>query len=487
MRNKVKHLVYIVLALVVVSSCKVGKKYSQPDLNVPHQFRGDTVSFTTDTASFGLLPWREFFNDTQLLSLIDSGLANNYDMQTALKNIEIADRNLKRNKLDYLPSIDGNIASIQKQYRSEDFYGNPSSNWYSGKEDEEIPNSLFAYQSQFSTGAQFSWEIDVWGRIANSKDQVQARYLDTHEAKNAIQTKLISDIALGYFNLIMLDAQIEVARRNLQLNDSTLQMIELQFAAGEITALAIQQTKSQRLVAASLVPDLEKQIAIQENSLRVLVGEMPDTIGRGTSIDSLMNIGGDVSLGSPVEIVRNRPDIKRAEFGLIDANAQMNIQQIMRYPQLSLEGIFGVNSMLPKNWFNIPGALIGGIGGGLTAPIFKNGKLKNEYEVAKIEREKADLGLQKTVMEAVSEVSNTVITVEKQKEQLKLAQERVENSELAVENASLLFKAGYATYLEVITAQSSALTSELALVDIRQKQLNAYVDLYRSLGGGWRN
>ncbi len=487
MRDKIKHLVYIVLALVIVSSCKVGKKYSQPDLNIPDQFRGDTLSMTTDTASFGLVSWREFFNDPQLLSLIDSGLVNNYDMRTALKNIEIADRNLKRNKLDYLPSVDGNIASVEKQYRSDDFYGSPSSKWYSGKEADEIPNSLFSYQSQFSTGAQFSWEIDIWGRIANSRDQLQAQYLDTYEAKNAIQTKLISDIALGYFNLIMLDAQIEVARRNLRLNDSTLQMIELQFAAGEITALAIQQTKSQRLIAASLVPDLEKQIAIQENSLRVLVGEMPNTIGRGSSSDSLMNIGGQVSLGSPLEIVRNRPDIKQAEFGLIDANAQMNIQQIMRYPQLSLEGVFGVNSMLPKNWFNIPGALIGGIGGGLTAPLFKNGKLKNEFEVAKIEREKAELDLQRTVMEAVSEVSNSVITVEKQKEQLKLARERVENADLAVNNASLLFKAGYATYLEVITAQSNALTSELALVEIRQKQLDAYVDLYRSLGGGWRD
>lgn len=471
---------------MIVSACKIGKKYSQPDLNIPEQFRGDTMSFTQDTTAFGLVSWREFFNDRKLLSLIDSGLANNYDMRTALKNIEIANRNLRRNKLDYLPSVDGNIASIEKQYRSDDFYGSPSSKWYAGKEDNEIPNSLFAYQSQFSTGAEFSWEIDIWGRIANNKDKLKAAFLDTHEAKNAIQTKLISDIALGYFNLIMLDAQIEVARRNLQLNDSTLQMIELQFAAGEITALAIQQTKSQRLVAASLVPDLEKQIAIQENSLRVLVGEMPDTIGRGNSTENLMNIGGDVSLGSPLEIVRNRPDIKRAEFGLIDANAQMNIQQIMRYPQLSLEGIFGVNSMLPKNWVNIPGALIGGIGGGLTAPIFKNGKLKNEYEVAKIEREKAELGLQQTVMEAVSEVSNSVITIEKQKEQLKLARERVDNADLAVKNASLLFKAGYATYLEVITAQSNALTSELALVNIRQKQLDAYVTLYRALGGGWR-
>ncbi|VTP96930.1 Probable efflux pump outer membrane protein ttgC precursor [Sphingobacterium daejeonense] len=158
----------------------------------------------------------------------------------------------------------------------------------------------------------------------------------------------------------------------------------------------------------------------------------------------------------------------------------------MRYPSLSLEGVFGVNSMLPKNWFSIPGSLLGGIGGSLTAPIFKNKTLKTEWEVAKLERDKAEIDFQKTVLEAVSEVSDAVVTVEKLREQLEFARLRVENSEKAVRNASLLFKGGYATYLEVITAQGNALDSDLALVELRQEHLESYVDLYRSLGGGWR-
>src|SRR5690606_17775075 len=201
------------------------------------------------------------------------------------------------------------------------------------------------------------------------------------------------------------------------LNDSTLRMIRLQYDAGEITALAIQQTESQRLLAASLIPELEKEIALQENALNVLIGDMPSGIRRGFKIDSLMNTDNNITLGAPMEIVRNRPDIKRAEYALIASNAQMNIRQIMRYPQLSLSGVFGVNSMLPRNWFNIPGALLGGVIGGVTTPIFRNGRLKNAYEVAKIEREKTELELQRTVMEAVNEISNTVITIEKQKEQ----------------------------------------------------------------------
>ncbi|GHE47501.1 efflux transporter outer membrane subunit [Sphingobacterium griseoflavum] len=479
------HLWVIAILLFTVSACKVGKSYQQPELGLPKDFRGDTITYSNDTVIFGHISWRDFFHDPQLLSLIDSGLANNYDMRTALKNIEIANRNLRQNRLEYLPSLDGNIATVNRQYRSRDFYGAPSSKWYT-QEGSEAPEKLFNYQSQFASGVEFGWELDIWGRIANRKDQLTAEFLDSYEAKNAIQTMLVSDIAKGYFNLIMLDAQIEVAKRNLTLNDSTLRMIKLQFDAGEITALAIQQTESQRLLAASLVPEIEKEIALQENALRVLIGQMPAAVGRNKRIDSLMNTDNGITLGSPVEIVRNRPDIKRAEYMLISANAQMNIQQILRYPQLSLNGVFGVNAMLPKNWFNIPGALLGGIAGNLTAPIFRNGRLKNEYEVAKLERDKAEIALQQTVMEAVSEVSNAVVTVEKQVEQLKLARKRVENSQLAVRNASLLFKGGYATYLEVITAQSNALDSELSLVDLGAKQLQAYVDLYRSLGGGWR-
>lgn len=476
---------YFLVATFLLSSCKVGKKYQQPELNTPEQFRG-AWDVDSTSSSLSTIAWRELFNDTVLIDLIDSALVNNFDMRIALKNIEIANRNLKINKLNYLPSIDANIGTINKQFRSEDFYASPAAKWYAEK-GEAAPQSLSTYQSQHSTGLEFSWELDIWGKIANEKDGLKADWLNTQEAKNAIQTKLIADIAMGYFNLLKLDAQIEVAKRNVSLNDSTLRMIQLQFEAGEITALALQQTESQRLLAASLVPDLEKSITIQENALRMLIGEMPDGITRGKTLnDKPVNFHKKISLGSPLDIIRNRPDIKSAEYNLIKANANANIAQLMRYPQLSLSAVFGVNAMLPKNWFNIPGALLGSVVGELSTPIFKNNKLKNRFEVAKIEREKQELSFQREVMEAVAEVSNTITAVDKQEEQLAFAEQRVANSQLAVKNASLLFKSGYATYLEVITAQSSALRSELDLVELKQKQLNSFVSLYRALGGGWQ-
>ena len=478
-------ILFLFMALsVCAASCKVGEKYQQPNVNIPDNFRGATELQNTDS-TLQKIAWRKFFNDTILVALIDSALKNNFDMRLALKNIEIANRNLSINRLEYLPSVDGNLATINKQYRSSDFYGSPSAKWYE-QSNKKAPNSLSTYQSQYSTGIDFSWELDIWGKIAHQKDMLKAEWLNQQEIRNAIQTKLISDVATGYFHLLKLDAQIEVAKRNVTLSDSTLRMIKLQFEAGEISALAIQQTESQRLIAASLVPELEKSILVQENALRLLIGEMPNQVSRTSSLNNtLINFDSTISLGSPLEIIRNRPDIKSAEYELIIANANANITQIMRYPQLSLSGVFGVNAMLAQNWFNIPGALLGGVVGGISAPIFKNGKLKNKMEIAKIERDKQELNFQRQVMSAVMEISNTIVTVEKQKEQLSLVEERVANAELAVRNASLLFKSGYATYLEVITAQSNSLRSELDLVELQQRQLESLVTLYRSLGGGW--
>jgi len=201
-RATVHFYLFFSITILFLSSCKLGEKYKQPALNLPDSYRGAWDSTSVET-SFNTIQWRDFFNDTVLIALIDSGLANNFDMRIALKNMDIADRNLRINKLEYLPSIDANLGTVNKQYRSQDFYGSPSSKWYDQK-GEGAPKSLSNYQSQYATSLAFSWEIDVWGRIANQKDVLKADWLNSREVKNAIQTKLIADIASGYFNSLKL-------------------------------------------------------------------------------------------------------------------------------------------------------------------------------------------------------------------------------------------------------------------------------------------
>ncbi|MCL8000792.1 TolC family protein, partial [Brucella sp. 21LCYQ03] len=204
----------------------------------------DTIAYFADTISIGRIDWRTFFQDTILKDLIDSALLNNNDMRTALLNIEIADQQVRQNRANFLPAAEARIASANRQWRSRDFISAPPSKYY-GDGGRELPENMYVLLSQFGTDVSFSWELDIWGKIRNRQDMVVADYLETHEARKAVQTNLIARVAMGYFNLLMLDAKIEVAKRNVLLNDSTLQIIKLQYPAGEITALAIQQTESQ--------------------------------------------------------------------------------------------------------------------------------------------------------------------------------------------------------------------------------------------------
>lgn len=478
------HSCIILALLLLTAGCKVGKDYVRPETALPPAYRsGDSL---TDSVGLADIPWQEFFNDSALIDLIDSALVNNYDLQKALKNIQIANQYVRRSNAAFFPQVEADVAGVNQQRRSEHFYSNPSSGWY-GEDGpgDNPPDALFNYQSQYYSTLGTSWEIDIWGKLRRQKEAAVAEYLQTDEARKAVQTSLIAAIADGYYNLLMLDAQMEVAQRNLRLNDSTLNIVKLQYAAGEVTALAIQQTESQKLIAASLIPSLEQEIAIQENTLMALSGQMPDGVLRSAS---LIGLPTDelFSVGVPLHLMRNRPDVRSAELSLQAANAEVGVAQAFRYPTLSISATVGLNAMLPQNWFNIPGSLIGGFIGGITQPVFSGRRLKTQHEVAKLERDKAELDLHQTVLDATTEVSNALIMVQKLRERYEIAEQRVATSQLAVQNANLLFRSGYASYLEVITAQSNALNSELDLTNIKQQQLNAKVELYRALGGGWK-
>ncbi len=483
--NRIKQYLYTILAcFLLLGACKVGQDYNRPATQLPSAYRsGDGL---TDSLGLADIPWREFFNDSAMIDLIDSALLYNYDMQRALKNVQIANQYVWRSKAAFFPQVDADVAGVNQQRRSEHFYSNPSSGWYGDDgPGSDPPEVLFNFQSQYYSVLGTSWEIDIWGKLRRQKEAAVAEYLQTDEARKAIQTSLIAAIADGYYNLLMLDAQMEVARRNLRLNDSTLRIVKLQYDAGEVTALAIQQTESQKLIAASLIPSLEQEISIQENALMALTGRMPDGVMRSNTLADLPTDNA-FSVGVPLHLMRNRPDVRTAELALQAANAEVGVAQAFRYPSLSISATVGINAMMPQNWLNIPGSLIGGFIAGVTQPVFSGRRLKTQHEVAKLERDKAELDFHQSILDATTEVSNALIMVQKLRERYEIAAQRVATSQQAVQNANLLFRSGYASYLEVITAQSNALNSELALASIKQQQLNAKVELYRALGGGWK-
>lgn len=471
--------------LTLFQACAPQSKYKAPSIDLPEIYRGQNDSLILqDSLNISAIKWRDFFQDEQLTNLIDKGLSFNFEMQHALKNLEIAAQKTKQAKLEWLPSLDLDAGGVAYQYRSANYYGSPSSNYYENK-GEAAPKNMYVNSAQYTSGLALSWELDIWGKIKSQTAEQLARFLQTEEARKAVQTELIAQIAQGYYNLLLLDAQMEVAQTNYELTKNTLKIVELQRDAGQITSLAITQTRNQMLVAKALIPSLKQQIAIQENALSLLTGQLPTNIDREIKLAEVKQeeLG---STGLPLALLQYRPDVQVAELELKAKNAAVGVAQTARYPSLiiNLEG--GVNSMLGENWFNIPGSLFGSLIGNVTNPIFNKRKLKTAFEVAKIERSKSEIDFQKTVYTAITEVTDALVNLQTTAEQIEIADEQVTSSRLGVKQSNLLFNSGYATYIEVINAQKNRLDNELNLNKLKLNKLQYGVQLYKALGGGWQ-
>ena len=300
-----------------------------------------------------------------------------------------------------------------------------------------------------------------------------------------MRTRLVADVASGYYNLLMLDVQLESSKKNLALADTTVKMIALQYDAGQVTSLAVQQQEALKQSIEGSLPAIEQKIAVQENALSILCGRMPGAIERDQALFTIKEID-DLPSGIPSALLQNRPDVRAAELALRGAYADMGEAKATLYPSLTVTAAGGVEAFKASNWFTLPGSIFGLVQGAVLQPIFQRGQLKAKYEQSKIKRDQSELEFKQALLKAVGEVSNALVTLEKIKSQELIAAQRLATLQGALSNAGLLFRSGMATYLEVIVSQSNALQAELTLADIRRQHLAAKAELYRSLGGGWR-
>ena len=440
-----------------LSACGVTHEYKQPDVAFPEGYRGGkhSVKDIAADSSIALLPYKSFFSDNTLLTLIDSAVVHNIDLQVAVKNIDYARESLNTAKLGVLPTLN---AQVQ--------YTNANSNEY------------------LAEGV-LSWEADVWGKIRSKKKSALANYLKTAEAAKAVRTKLVAEVASGYYNLLMLDTQLEISRKNLGYADTTLSMIRLQYNAGQGTSLAIQQQEALRQNIAGSLPLLEQKISAQENALSILCGSMPGALKRERALLAV-KVADTLPSGIPSALLQNRPDVRVAELALQAAHADMGTAKAGLYPSFTVSASGGVKAFKASDWFMLPGSLFGTVQGGLVQPIFQRGQLKAQYNQSKILRDQAELSFKLAVLQAVGDVSNALVKLDKVKEQEVVVEQRSATLQKAVENSGLLFMAGMVTYLDVITAENNSLQADLDLASIRSQHLTAMSDLYRALGGGWR-
>jgi outer membrane protein, multidrug efflux system len=460
---------FIFLLLFLVS-CRVNKPY-KPNAPVPEKFRGQA---TADTLSFGDKQWKELFTDSRLSTLIDSGIRNNYDLLIAVNRLDIARRRMRQSKLLQLPEFNFQVAAQ---------YSRPSDNSLNGISIKSFlkENHVENYQAMGT----LSWEADIWGRIRSQKEAALAEYMQSYEAVKAVQTQIVADIAQGYFNLVMLDRQLEISKSNLLLSDSFLVATQKMKDAGIVNLLAVQQAESQKQSTSLLIPQLEENIAIQENALKILTGQLPDAVERSGMLNEMMKFE-NISSGVPASLLSRRPDVRAAELAVVAANARMGVAKASMYPALNITAGGGLESFKSSNWFNIPGSLFGLAAGTIVQPVFRRNELKTNYEIAKLEREQSVLEFRQRVLQAVGEVADALVAIEQLQKQREIASSRVDTLKLSVINARKLFSSDLANYLEVITAQGNALQAELELANIEKRQLDALVELYRALGGGWR-
>ncbi|WP_035361192.1 TolC family protein [Dyadobacter alkalitolerans] len=457
--------------LVITVSCNVSKNVPLPEMQLPSAYR---TAENPDTASIAGLPWKSFFNEPALQQLLDSAIARNNDLQLALQNIEAAQASFKQARWGNVPAV-----TIQAGANT----NSPSTNSLNG-----ISLSQFLGRSHiedYNLAAVVSWEADIWGKIKSRKAEALAAYLQSQEARKAVQTRIVAQVAEGYYNLLMLDTQLEVARRNVALTDSTLEITRLQYTAGLANSLAVQQVEAQRLTAAGLIPEFEQALTVQENALSILAGRLPGDIRREGNLMQV-NVSVVTAAGVPSQLLGSRPDVRSAELALDRANAAVGYTKAQLYPTLAITAQGGINSFKASNWFSIPASLFGLATGGLTQPLLQRRALRTQYEISQIDRERVVIQFRQQVLVAVGEVSNALGQITKMQVQQDIAADRVRALREATANANMLFGSGLANYLEVITAQSSVLQSELELASLKRNQLRANVELYRAVGGGWQ-
>lgn len=464
-----------IVLMACLAACSV-KKYERSDLNMAEKYRTDQSSFVQDSSinNIAKIPYKDFFTDPVLIELIDAGVAKNNDLNVAVKQIEIASLLYKQSKWGNVPTVNLNVGSGS--------INRPSGNSLNG-----TTTSMFLgqkYIEDYNSSVTIAWEADIWGKINGRKEVALASYLQTQEAAKAVKTQLVSQIAQGYYNLLMFDTQLEITNQNLGLVDSTLNMIKIQQRLGLTTSLSVQQQENVRDQILASIPVIKQAITIQENALSVLTGEMPGAIKRSKSLVAAITPQ-YTSIGIPAELLSYRPDVKSSELLVKQALSASGVAKKSMYPSLNISANGGLNAFEFNHWFNVPGSLFGSVIGSLTQPILNNKRLKTQYEQSKIVLEQSKLNFKQSVLNAVAEVSNSLAEIESLEEQERLLEGLVTRSRESVNTATIMFKNDLATYLDVIIAQNNKLRSELDLAAVKKQKLSASVLLYRSVGGGW--
>ncbi len=446
---------------LLIYSCAVGPNYHKPVDQTSAEFRFKKQDSTLNDSVVNL-KWWEIFQDSIIDTLVRQALVNNKNLLIAASRIEQARANVKFTNADRLPQF-GYSASA-------------------GRTNMPFGTVFPSTANNFSGSVNANWEIDFWGKYKRSTESAKAELMGTLYAKRAVEIALISEIAINYFKLIGYRTQLEISNKTLASRDSTLNIIQNRFDFGYTHIIDVNQAEIQKAIAQTAVPYYKRLIAITENNLSVLIGGMPQEIKTNITYYEY-ELPDSIPVGLPSEILLRRPDVLQAEQNFKSANANVGVAQAMRYPSFSLTGLLGVGSTQLSTILD--NGLGWGASAGITGPIFQFGKNKKRVDVAREVAKQSLLTYENTVLNSMKEVSNSLVEIETLKEELEARQLRLDAANNASNLSSQRYYQGVTSYLEVTENQRQEFDAELSYSDNFQQLLTAYVNLYKSLGGGW--
>jgi multidrug efflux system outer membrane protein len=449
------------LLALVLGGCMIGPDYVRPPADAPAAWRLSE----RDARDLANTAWWEQFGDPVLNDLVDTALRENKDLMIATARIEEFAGNYGFVRSALFPQV-GAGYEVAKQKDSVSSGGSGSS-----------------YNS-YSAALSASWEIDIWGRIRRQTEAANAQLLASEEGRRAVILSLVGSISGAYINLRDLDRQLEIAKATAKSRGDSYEIFKLRFQGGIISVLELSQNRSQYEEALATIPPLEKAIAQQENGLSVLLGRNPGPIARGKDIDQLLLPA--VPAGLPSELLERRPDLRRAEQNLVAANAQIGAARAAYFPTISLTGLLGFVSPSLSNLFEGQ-SKTWQYGAPITMPIFTAGAIAGQVQAAEAVRQQALFGYQKAIQGAFREVNDALVDQDRTREQLATQKRQVEALQQYASTARLRYENGYTSYIEVLDAERSLFNAQLQYTQTQQAQLQAMINLYLAMGGGWVN
>lgn len=449
-------IITLAVSSVMLSSCGIYSKY-KPATEVPENLYGQETVVTEDTVTLGSINWREVFTDPQLQTLIEQGLQNNTDYLSAQLRVEEAEATLLSAKLAFLPSF-----AFSPQGTVSSFDSHKATQTYS------VPITA-------------SWELDIFGKMRNAKKQAQALYAQSQDYRQAVRTQLIAGIANTYYTLLMLDAQLEISEQTASSWKETVNSTRALMNAGMADEAAVSQMEATYYSICTSVLDLKEQLNQVENSLALLLAETPHIIQRGKLEGQ--QLPEDFSVGIPVHLLSNRPDVRVAERTLESAFYATNQARSAFYPSITLSGSAGWTNSAGAAITN-PGKFLASAVGSLTQPLFARGQLLGQLKITKAQQEEARLSFEQALLNAGTEVNDALAQYHTARDKAVYFEKQIESLQRAYKSTSLLMRHGTTTYLEVLTAQQGLLNAQLTQVANRFTEIQGVINLYQALGGG---